>query len=505
MRKHILPVFVCGLLSLAPAFASAGTDTFEVSGWLPYWRSATSTKDVMPHLDLLTEVNPFVYTLRSDGTLLDNGKLDEEPWVSFIAAAKAKKVRVVPTVMTSNSALLHELLSQSKSRIALEDTIANLVKEKGFDGIEIDFEGKKAEDKDYFSTFLKGLYQRMGNKWVMCDIEARTPLDARYYGTEIPPDAQIYANDFTQINKYCDRVKLMTYDQQTIDLQLSSAAASSSQLYAPVADPAWVTKVVALAAKSIKKSKIMIGIPTYGYEYVVTAYAGNQYVYDIMWTFNPLYASQIAQKFGVAPSRAPWGEMNLSYINSTNASTTAPISSNPYLAQAAAVAASQYASSTNTHTEFRYLVWPDAASVAQKIALAQSLGVRGVSIFKMDGGEDPKMWDVLAAAKQSAVVNSPVVPVSSAAGANSFTRALSLGSTGEDVRLLQKTLNSDPATQVAVSGAGSPGAESTRFGPATEAAVKKFQIKYGIAREGSAGYGYVGPATRAKLNALLSG
>ena len=40
------------------------------------------------------------------------------------------------------------------------------------------------------------------------------------------------------------------------------------------------------------------------------------------------------------------------------------------------------------------------------------------------------------------------------------------------------------------------------FGPATLAAVKKFQVKYGIASSGNPGYGLVGPKTRAKLNEL---
>ena len=141
---------------------SAAAPPLEVSGWIPYWRTATGTADVLPHLSELTEVDPFVYTLKSDGTFLDSGKLDQEPWASFIATAKQKKVRVIPTIMTSNSDLLHTLLSKSKSRVALEQNVAALVKQNNFDGIDIDFEGKQAADKDYFSTFLKGLYQRMG-------------------------------------------------------------------------------------------------------------------------------------------------------------------------------------------------------------------------------------------------------------------------------------------------------------------------------------------------------
>jgi len=500
MRRHFSIALLLGVLSFAPAFASAAT-TFEVSGWLPYWRSASSTKDVLPHLDLMTEVNPFVYTLRSDGTFLDNGQMDQEPWVSFIAAAKAKKVRVIPTVMTGNGQLIHDLLSDSTSRVALEDYIANFVKEHDFDGIDIDFEGKKAADKEYFATFLKGLYARMGNKWVMCTIESRTPLDSRYYGADIPPDAEIYANDFVAINKYCDRVRIMTYDQQGIDQALVAAAASSSTLYAPVADPAWVQKVINLVSKTIKKSKIMIGIPTYGYEYSVTAYAGNQYVYDILWTFNPLYATQIAKQYGVTPSRAAWGEMQLSHIKDSGTSSP-PVSTFNYSALAAAAAASQYATQGNTHIDFRYLVWPDAQSIAQKIALAKALGVRGVSIFKLDGGEDQGIWQVLQDSAQAAsVVPAPSVSASPVASA-ALSRVLSLGARGADVITLQRILNTDPVTQIAASGVGSPGRETEYFGPATQAAVRKFQVKYGIAKQGNTGYGIVGPATRAKLGSL---
>ena len=380
---------------LAPVSASAATK-FEVSGWIPYWRTATGTADVLPHLDKLTEVNPFVYTLKSDGTFLDNGKLDQEPWKSFIAAAKAKKVRVIPTIMTSNGELLHQLLSNTSSRIALEDRITKLVKDNNFDGIDIDFEGKYAEDKAYFATFLKGLYQRMGNKWVMCTIESRTPLESRYYGTDIPADASVYANDFKAINKYCDRVRIMAYDQQGIDQRLAAQAASSSLLYAPVADPAWVEKVVKLVSKDIKKSKLVIGVPTYGYEYEVTVYAQNQYAYKILWTFNPGYAWPLAAQYGVTPSRNTAGEMFFTYTPTTPPS--APVSGTSALL--AATAASVYADTYNSHLTFNLVDWPDAASIAQKIALAKKLGVRGIAIFKLDGGQDPNIWNVLKGVKQ---------------------------------------------------------------------------------------------------------
>ncbi len=83
-----------------------------------------------------------------------------------------------------------------------------------------------------------------------------------------------------------------------------------------------------------------------------------------------------------------------------------------------------------------------------------------------------------------------------------FTTPLTLGSTGVEVKFLQIILNTDSDTRITSEGAGSPGQETERFGGLTLVALKKFQVKYDIASEGTAGYGSVGPMTRAKLNEL---
>ncbi len=79
-----------------------------------------------------------------------------------------------------------------------------------------------------------------------------------------------------------------------------------------------------------------------------------------------------------------------------------------------------------------------------------------------------------------------------------FNTNLTVGSKGTDVMNLQKVLNQSAATQVAATGAGSPGMETSTFGPMTKAAVMKFQTANGI----SPVAGYVGAITRAKLNAM---
>jgi spore germination protein len=371
----------------------------EFSGWLPYWRAASSTLDVTPHLNQLKSVMPFGYTVQDDGNVYDAMRILADPWTSFIATAHQNHVRVIPTIMWGNGDAEQTVLTDSTTRVALEDQIANLVKQQNFDGIDIDFEAKTAETRDAFSTFLKGLYQRMGSKWVYCTVEARMPLSDRYDpGTTIPADATDYANDYAQMNKYCDRVEIMAYDQGSIDLPLNKQQTGP---YSPVADPKWVTNLVKLAAQSIAKNKIIIGVPTYGYEFTVTPVVATTttvaYQYQVLWPFNPTYATDLTTKLGISPVRNSAGELSFSYHSSGNyAPTGDQTDTNPTNSfSMPAVSYTDGTSTTATAPSFNFIDWSDAQAIADKVALARQLGVRGIAVFKLDGGEDQNIWSVL--------------------------------------------------------------------------------------------------------------
>ncbi len=89
---------------------------------------------------------------------------------------------------------------------------------------------------------------------------------------------------------------------------------------------------------------------------------------------------------------------------------------------------------------------------------------------------------------------------------DAFTRNLTLGSQGEDVRRLQKFLNGQGLI-VARSGIGSPGNESSYYGTATADAVARFQERYTLEILGSrgltSGTGILDEITRKKLNSLV--
>lgn len=376
--------------------------TFEYSGWLPYWRVGSSTRDVLPNVSKLAEVNPFGYTVKKDGALNDAAQISKSEWQTLFAAAKKQGVRVVPTIMWSDTEAIHTVLSSKKLRKAHVAAIVKMVETNGFDGVDIDYEGKRASSSKHYSTFLKELsvaLKKSGSgKMLMCTIEARTPPQDLY--KTIPADLE-YANDFKAINKYCDRVRLMTYDQQRADLTLNAAA--GKELYAPVADVAWVRKVANLALKDIDKSKLVLGVPTYGYIYQVMPYSdGSGYSYILLEAFNPKYGTDTAREYGITPKRNSAGELSFTYVPKsmpktlpTNAVLSAKAPKGTHSSLMAALGATALAKEKGKQSPFYMLSWSDATAIESKVKLAKELGLRGIAVFKLDGGQDPQLWSVL--------------------------------------------------------------------------------------------------------------
>ncbi len=127
------------------------------------------------------------------------------------------------------------------------------------------------------------------------------------------------------------------------------------------------------------------------------------------------------------------------------------------------------------------------ALYAAQVQLLNTLIVQLQSLIK----QAQAMGVRLPAGIEQYLSMAPVVP----SGASQFARSLTVGSQGEDVKDLQKFLNTKGFLVVS-EGSGSLGNETTFFGSLTKNALAKYQASVGI----SPASGYFGPLTREYIN-----
>lgn len=386
-------VLVAGL-SATPFVTHANSEALEVSGWIPYWRDSEGIKDAKKHLDVLDVVYPFAFTVTTQGELRDQAKLSAREWKSFVKSAQKKDILIVPTVMWSDGTSIHAVLSNEKSRRAHVEEIARMVEKGKYDGVDIDYEGKKSDTINYFSAFLKELKEELGSKMLSCTVEPRTPPDSLY--REVPSIIN-YANDYKAIGTYCDRVVIMAYDQQRADIKLNSERKGAP--YMPVADADWVEKVIAYTITLIPREKVVLGMATYGHHYAVTVAPEWYRDYWKLGAMNVPDILDVAKKNKVTPTRNDAGEMSFSYLpkgsNHVKFPSNLAIPKDTPKGMKVAAQALAYANRTGNEVVFNIGWYSDARAMKDKIDLAKKYGLLGVSLFKIDGEEDKKVWEYL--------------------------------------------------------------------------------------------------------------
>ena len=381
---------------LAPNVAFGAVSDLKVGGWIPYWQKTMGTESAIDNLEKIDTAHPFVFTVKSDGTLNDLGDIEGDVWEDFSAEAKKENVEVIPSVMTSDGDMLHAILSNPSLRQAHIDAIVEMVEDGNFDGVDIDYEGKRAVTNPFFSLFLLQLKVALiqsGDKTLSCTSEPRTPPESLY--RDVPATLE-RANDYTIIGVVCDRVQIMAYDQQRADIKLNEER--KGEPYMPVADIDWVRKVAEYTVKEgIPKNKIMLGIPTYGYHYVVNVSPDWYRSYERIGALNLPDIEDVADDYDVEAGRLAGGELNYSYFPESSVFkilNALPTPEGTRKGNEAAAKALLFSNATGMDTQVRIVTYQDAQAVQDKVKLADQLGFRGVVLFKIDGEEDEDIWDL---------------------------------------------------------------------------------------------------------------
>jgi spore germination protein len=235
--------------------------------------------------------------------------------------------------------LVARLVADPTRRSAHVAAIVDLVRSKRWPGIDIDYESLPASSRAAYSAFIAELAAALHRvpARLSVTLHAKTAEPGGWPGAR--------AQDWRAIGAAADEVRVMAYD-------FSSAGSPPG----PIAPPEWVEKVLVLATSLMPRKRIMLGLPTYGYDW--TAKAKGR---AVQWAD----VQAIAQTHAATPR---WDET----------------SSAPSL---------RYTDSQGRpHT-----VWyEDARSLAAKLDLAKRHGVTRVVLWRL-GGEDPDVWPALRA------------------------------------------------------------------------------------------------------------
>ena len=232
------------LVPVAPPTAPA-----KMLRWV-YMVGDTLPDAVRQHPEDVDILSPAWFHLDANGDVYGN----DSPAVTQFA--KAHGIKVMPIVDNGefDPWVGHALLSDGATQTRALDGLTWMVNNFGYDGLNIDFENLYNSDRDLFSAFMTNVYARIhreNGKTVTMALGAKTK--ETYDGFAGPFDYAALAPNF-------DLAVVMTYDDHYAGGEAG-----------PVAPLDWVEQVVNYATQYIPASKLLLGVPFYGYNWNVSA------------------------------------------------------------------------------------------------------------------------------------------------------------------------------------------------------------------------------------------
>lgn len=155
--------------------------------------------------ELLTYLSPFAYMIKEDGTL--------QPFMDDLMIASAKRNNVVPMLAITNLSatsagtnLAHAVLSNKEISEKIITNALEIMEEKGYKGLNIDFEYVLPEDRELYNEFLQLAVDRLHEKGYFVS----TAVAPKTSGAQ---EGLLYtAHDYEAHGRIADFVILMTYE-----------------------------------------------------------------------------------------------------------------------------------------------------------------------------------------------------------------------------------------------------------------------------------------------------
>jgi len=213
-------------------------------------------------LPFLTFLSIFSYEAREDGSIAPIiVPAAEDRVISNAITAGVKPVMVVSNINAAgnfDSGLAHKILNSTSVTDSLIDNILKTMQAKRYAGLDVDFEFVLPEDRAVYSNFLAKAAKKMhaNGFTISCAIPAKE--------SESTTDKLTGAYDYAAIGGIVDYVTLMTYEW--------GYATDGAMAVAPIGK---VENTLIFATSQMPPSKILMGIPNYGYDWPVPASRDN--------------------------------------------------------------------------------------------------------------------------------------------------------------------------------------------------------------------------------------
>jgi len=220
-----------------------------VSGYAYPFISSWVLEQTLP---FLSELPVFSYGFTYDGYLIP--PMWNDDWMINLALSYGVQPILVLTPFGPDGQFNNQLISSIVNNEAYETRLIQnllaIMREKGFVGVDIDFEFILASDRNAFTDFVSQVAETMGANGYHTSVALAPKTSAEQQGL-------LYeGKDYRALGEVADHVLLMTYEW--------------GYTYGPpmaVAPINQVRRVVEYAITEIPREKIDLGIPNYGYDW----------------------------------------------------------------------------------------------------------------------------------------------------------------------------------------------------------------------------------------------
>lgn len=351
-RGHARPrtsLIVTGLMALSLLFPNLGlilpaTQPVAAAPIIRWAYYVTYAKDsftaLQANVGALSMVSPYYFSIQADGTV----KNFEEPDTN--AMLRAARVKIIPMVKNeAHNADFAAQIATPEARDKLAATVADLVVPRNYDGINVDFEDIRPEDRPLLTDTMARIAAKIrpSGKLVTQAIVGKAKDSTTGYGG---------AFDYAALAPSVDLAILMAYD-------FHYAGGDPG----PVAPIGWVRDVTTFATQTFGAGKVLLGMPLYGYDWNITTH-------DIAKAVTYAQALERSKRSG--------------------ATRTIDLASQSEIVR--------YADPNGDQHE----VWfESSATFDAKFSLVRQAGVAGFGLWRI-GQEDGAVWDVLKRSDQPA-------------------------------------------------------------------------------------------------------